>query len=127
MSERKFFICKHCGNIVGMVYDSGVNVVCCGEAMAELVPNTVDAAQEKHVPVVTVDGNLVHVAVGSVEHPMLEAHYIQWIYLETVKGGQRKTLKPGEKPEVTFALTEDDKVVAAYEYCNLHGLWKKEL
>lgn len=127
MSERKFFICKHCGNIVGMVYDSGVNVACCGEAMAELVPNTVDAAQEKHVPVVTVDGNLVHVAVGSVEHPMLEAHYIQWIYLETVKGGQRKTLKPGEKPEVTFALTEDDKAIAAYEYCNLHGLWKKEL
>lgn len=127
MSERKFFVCKHCGNIVGMVYDSGVNVACCGEAMAELVPNTVDAAQEKHVPVVTVDGNLVHVAVGSVEHPMLEAHYIQWIYLETVKGGQRKTLKPGEKPEVTFALTEDDKAIAAYEYCNLHGLWKKEL
>lgn len=127
MSERKFFVCKHCGNIVGMVYDSGVNVACCGEAMAELVPNTVDAAQEKHVPVVTVDGNLVHVAVGSVEHPMLEAHYIQWIYLETVKGGQRKTLKPGEKPEATFALTEDDKAIAAYEYCNLHGLWKKEL
>lgn len=127
MSERKFFVCKHCGNIVGMVYDSGVNVACCGEAMTELVPNTVDAAQEKHVPVVTVDGNLVHVAVGSVEHPMLEAHYIQWIYLETVKGGQRKTLKPGEKPEATFALTEDDKAIAAYEYCNLHGLWKKEL
>lgn len=127
MSERKFFVCKHCGNIVGMVYDSGVNVACCGEAMAELVPNTVDAAQEKHVPVVTVDGNLAHVAVGSVEHPMLEAHYIQWIYLETVKGGQRKTLKPGEKSEATFALTEDDKAIAAYEYCNLHGLWKKDL
>ena len=127
MAERKFFICKHCGNIIGMIYDSGVPVVCCGEPMTELVPNTVDAAVEKHVPVVTVDGSLVHVAIGSAEHPMIDAHYIQWVYLQTAKGGQRKILHPGEKPEVTFALTADDKAVAAYEYCNLHGLWKKEL
>ena len=123
MAQRKFFICKHCGNIVGMVFDAKVPLVCCGEKMAELTPNTVDAAQEKHVPVITVNGNLVHVAIGSAEHPMLDAHYIQWVYLETEKGGQRKELQPGEKPEVTFALTEDDKAVAAYEYCNLHGLW----
>ena len=124
MTERKFFICKHCGNIVGMVHDAGVPLVCCGEKMQELVANTTDGAQEKHVPVVTVDGNKVTVAVGSVEHPMLEAHYIQWIYLETEQGGQRKALKPGDKPAAVFMLTEDDKAVAAYEYCNLHGLWK---
>lgn len=123
MAQRKFFICKHCGNIVGMVFDAKVPLVCCGEKMAELTPNTVDAAQEKRVPVITVEGNLVHVAIGSVDHPMLEEHYIQWVYLETEKGGQRKELHPGEKPVVTFALTEDDKAVAAYEYCNLHGLW----
>lgn len=127
MAERKFFICKHCGNIVGLIHDSGVPLVCCGEKMSELVPNTVEAAHEKHIPVVNVDGNMVHVTIGSVEHPMLEAHYIQWVYLATAKGGQRKVLHPGEKPEVAFALTADDKAVAVYEYCNLHGLWKKEL
>lgn len=124
MTERKFFICKHCGNIVGMIHDAGVPLVCCGEKMQELVANTTDGAQEKHVPVVTVEGNKVTVAVGSVAHPMLDAHYIQWIYLETEQGGQRKALKPGGKPEAVFMLTEDDKAVAAYEYCNLHGLWK---
>ncbi len=123
-SEHKFFVCKKCGNIVGMVHASGVPLVCCGEEMSELTPNTVDAAKEKHVPVVTVSGSTVTVKVGSVDHPMLPEHFIQWIYLETEKGGQRKCLSPGEKPEATFALTADDKAVAAYEYCNLHGLWK---
>ncbi len=127
MAKRKFFICKHCGNIVGMVIDAEVPMTCCGEKMAELVPNTVDAAQEKHVPVVAVEGNLVTVKIGEVAHPMLSEHFINWVYLETEKGGQRKILNPGEAPEVTFALTADDKAVAAYEYCNLHGLWKKEL
>ncbi len=127
MAKRKFFICKHCGNIAGMVIDAEVPMTCCGEKMAELVPNTVDAAQEKHVPVVAVEGNLVTVKIGEVAHPMLSEHFINWVYLETEKGGQRKILNPGEAPEVTFALTADDKAVAAYEYCNLHGLWKKEL
>ena len=127
MAGRKFFICKHCGNIVGMIHDAGVPLVCCGEEMSELVANTTDGAQEKHVPVVTVTGSTVHVAVGSVEHPMLDAHYIQWIYLETEQGGQRKALKPGGKPAATFILTEDDKPVAAYEYCNLHGLWMAKI
>ncbi len=122
-NEPKFFICKHCGNIVGMVRNSGVPVVCCGEEMAELKANTVDAAKEKHVPVITVSGSTVTVKVGSVEHPMTAEHSIQWIYLETAKGAQRKCLSPGEKPEATFAITADDKVLAAYEYCNLHGLW----
>ena len=102
----KFYICKHCGNIIAFAEDKGVPVVCCGEKMSELVPGSVDAAQEKHVPVIEVNGNLVTVTVGSVEHPMLEE----------VDG----------KPEATFALTDGDEVVAAYEYCNLHGLWKAE-
>lgn len=120
---RKFFVCKHCGNMVGLIHDSGVPMVCCGEEMVELVPNTTDGAHEKHVPVACVDGNNVVVNVGSVDHPMIDAHWIQWVYLETDKGGHRKVLHPGEKPRVTFALTEDEKPVAVYEYCNLHGLW----
>ena len=84
--------------------------------------NATDAAREKHVPVVTVEGNTVSVTVGSVEHPMTEEHYITWIYLETEKGGQRKALKPGEAPSATFTLI-DDEPVGVYEYCNLHGLW----
>lgn len=123
----KFYICKHCGNIVGMVNDAGVPLVCCGEKMSELVANTTDAAQEKHVPVVTVDGSLVTVEVGSVAHPMLEEHFIQWIALETEQGNQRKPLAPGAEPKAVFALAPGDKAIAAYEYCNLHGLWKAEL
>ena len=124
--EQKFYICKHCGNIIAKVKDTGVPVICCGEPMSEIVPGTTDAAVEKHVPVWTVENGIVHVKVGSVEHPMLETHSIQWILLETKEGRQRKTLKPGDKPTATFALTEGDEVVAAYEYCNLHGLWKSE-
>lgn len=123
---QKFFRCKHCGNLIGMIHDSGAPLTCCGEEMQELVANTTDAATEKHVPIVTVDGDTVHVAVGSVEHPMTEAHYIQWIYLKTEKGGQRKCLTPSDKPYASFKLV-DDKPVAAYEYCNLHGLWAAEL
>ena len=126
MREVKFFICKHCGNLVGMIFDSGAPLTCCGEKMTELVPNTVDAAQEKHVPVVTIEGDTVTVKVGSVAHPMLPEHYIQWIYIHTEQGGQRKALKPGDKPEATFLLAEGDKLIATYEYCNLHGLWMKE-
>lgn len=91
----------------------------------ELVANTVDAAQEKHVPVIEVSGDEVKVAVGSVEHPSLDAHYIEFIVLVTEGGFQMKWLKPGMKPEATFKVT--DQPVAAYEYCNLHGLWKAEV
>ena len=122
----KFYICEHCKNIVGMVEDAGAPLTCCGQPMKELVANTEDAAHEKHVPVVTVDGNIVTVNVGSVEHPMLDAHYLSWVYLKTDKGGQRKVLNPGEKPEVKFALV-DEKPLEVYEYCNLHGLWKTEV
>ena len=121
----KFYRCEHCGNIVEFVEASGVPVVCCGQPMTELVAGAVDAAVEKHVPVVTVEGNVVKVAVGEVEHPMVEEHFIGWVEIETKKGVQRKYLKPGEKPEVEFVLAADDELVATYEYCNLHGLWKK--
>ena len=126
MCPIHFFYCKHCGNMVGTLFFSGAKMVCCGEEMTELVPNTVDAAKEKHVPVIEVSGSTVTVKVGSVPHPMTEEHSIQWVYLQTTGGGQRKCLKPGDKPEAAFALAEGDKAVAAYAYCNLHGLWKAE-
>ncbi len=120
----KFFVCEKCGNLVEMVKESGVPMMCCGQKMTELIPGTSDGAAEKHVPVCKVEGNTVIVEVGSVEHPMLEEHFIEWIAIETKKGAQRKTLKAGEKPCAAFTLTDDDEVVAAYAYCNLHGLWK---
>lgn len=123
---HKFFICKHCGNLVGLVLNKGVPLICCGEKMMELVPNTVEASKEKHLPVVAVNENTVTVSVGSVPHPMEEAHYIGFIYLETKNGGQRKSLLPGDAPEATFALVADE-AIAVYAYCNLHGLWKTQL
>ena len=123
---NKFYICRHCGNLIGMVNDAGVPMSCCGEKMEMLIPNSVDASNEKHVPVVCIDGDVVHVKVGEVAHPMVEEHFIQWVYLHTERGGQRKSLKPGEAPEVSFTLN-GDKAIAVYEYCNLHGLWVKEI
>ena len=120
----KFYKCNHCGNVIGKVVDSGVPVFCCGQKMEELVPNTTDAAQEKHVPVIEVSGRDVVVKVGSVEHPMLEEHHIAFIVLETNLGTQRKFLDVAGKPEAKFVLAEGEEVVAAYEYCNLHGFWK---
>ena len=124
---KKFYRCDHCGIIVGVVQEGGGTLICCGEPMRALEANTTDAAQEKHVPVVEVNGSLVTVTVGSVAHPMLEEHHIAWIALETDQGMQRKVLAPTGEPKAVFALTEGEKPVAAYEYCNLHGLWKKEL
>ena len=125
-NKNKFYICEHCGNIIGMINDSGVNVVCCGQKMSALVPGTVEASHEKHIPVVEVDGKNVKVTIGSVTHPMAEEHSILWVYLETDKGGHRKCLEVGAAPTVTFAL-EDETPVAAYAYCNLHGLWKTNI
>lgn len=122
--ELKFFRCEHCGNIVEMIEDKGVPVVCCGQIMTELVAGTSDGAREKHVPVYEVNGSTVLVKVGEVAHPMIPEHYIQWIVLQTKNGVQRRELKPGEKPEAIFALCEGDEAVAVYAYCNLHGLWK---
>ena len=120
----KFVKCEVCGKIVAVVKDSACPTKCCGEPMKELVPNTQDGAREKHLPVYKVEGNVVHVVVGEVEHPMLDNHYIEWIILETNKGNQRKQLKPGEKPAADFVLLPGEEVVAVYEYCNLHGLYK---
>ena len=121
----KFLRCDVCGKIVAMVNDcSSCPTKCCGEAMKEIIPNTSDGAAEKHVPVIKVDGKHVVVEVGSVAHPMLDVHYIEWIALETNKGNQRKQLKPGDAPRAEFALLDDEKVVAAYAYCNLHSLFK---
>ena len=126
MKEQKFFICPHCGNIIAMVRASGVPVVCCGEPMKELVANTVEASVEKHLPVLTVEGNLVKVDVGSAAHPMVPEHLIEWISLQTKDGSQIKFLEAGNVPHAVFALSEGDKAVAVYAYCNLHGLWKTE-
>ena len=114
----------HCGNVITKMVDSGVPVVCCGENMVELVPNTSDGAGEKHIPIVAVNGSIVTVNVSTVEHPSIDKHYIQWIAIETENGYQVKNLKPGDKPQAQFVLGEGEKVVAAYDYCNLHGLWK---
>lgn len=127
MFKPRFYHCKKCGNTMGLIEDGGVQVMCCGEPMEELQANTVDAAQEKHVPVATVNGNIVEVNVGSVDHPMLEEHHIEWIYLLSEEGGQRKPLKVGGAPHATFALTETDKPLEVYEYCNLHGLWMAKI
>ena len=120
----KFSKCEICGKIVAMVKETPVETMCCGQAMRELVPGTTDGAAEKHVPVYTLEGNTVKVKVGSVEHPMTDAHHIEWIAIETENGNQRKELKAGDKPEATFALVPRDKVKSVYEYCNIHGLWK---
>ena len=119
----KFFKCEHCGNIIRFVKESGVPVMCCGEKMTELIPGITDGAAEKHVPVVKQTGDTVMVEVGAVEHPMVEAHYIQWITIETTKGCQMIHLEYTDKPHAEFRLAEGEHFVAAYEYCNLHGLW----
>lgn len=126
MCEQRFYICEHCGNIIGMIHSSSVPIICCGEPMKAIEANTVDASKEKHVPVIKTDGNTVTVAIGSVPHPMTEAHHIMWVYLQTEHGGQRKCLNPGDLPAVSFT-TIDDKPVAAYAICNLHGLWMQNI
>lgn len=124
--NAKFYICRRCGNLVEMIHDVGVPVFCCGQKMEPLVPNTVDASGEKHLPVVTVADGVVTVNVGSADHPMLPEHFIEWVYVETENGGQRKALKPGDAPHVSFYIGSD-KPVAVHAYCNLHGLWMTEV
>ena len=121
----KFYVCKTCGNIVTKVKDSAVPVFCCGKAMNELVPGSVDAAQEKHVPIFTIDGSKVFVMVGEVEHPMVPEHFIEWIAIETKLGYQIKYLTPEEKPAASFNIGSQDELIAVYAYCNIHGLWEK--
>ena len=121
MSNKKFLVCEHCGNFVGVIKDSGVPMICCGQPMTVLNANTVDASVEKHTPVVSVDGNKVIATVGSVEHPMVDVHYIEWIYVETNKGGQRKALNPGEAPKAEFVMAVGEVAKAVYAYCA--GCW----
>ena len=120
----KFFKCEKCGKIIALVNEKPCDTICCGEPMKELVANTTDAATEKHVPVYTVEGNIVKVTVGSVEHPMTEEHLIEWVSLQTKQGNHRKVLTAGKEPKVCFAMCDGDEVKAVYAYCNLHGLWK---
>ncbi|MGL6106492.1 desulfoferrodoxin family protein [Romboutsia sp.] len=123
-NEAKFYFCQTCGNIVEEVVNNGPKLFCCGKAMEEIVANSQEAATEKHIPVVKVEGNLVNVEVGSVIHPMTEGHYIGWVYLITNEGTQMKHLSIDKEPKVQFAITEGETVKEVYAYCNLHGLWK---
>jgi len=122
----KFYICKTCGNIITKVKDASVPVSCCGKAMEELVAGSVEASVEKHVPLYTLDNNKIFVFVGEAEHPMQAEHYIEWIAVETDAGVQLKYLSPEDKPAASFRIGRQDKLIAVYAYCNLHGLWKKE-
>ena len=126
MCETKFYICEKCGNLVGVIRDGRVPMMCCGQKMTKIEAGTVEASREKHIPVAVIEGDKVIVTVGSVEHPMVPEHSIEWVYLQTDKGGQRKCLNAGEAPKAVFALA-DEKPVAVYAYCNLHGLWKTEI
>ena len=123
----KIVKCAGCGKMAAIIKDSACPTKCCGEPMQELIANTTEAAFEKHIPSVSVSGKNVIVRVGEVDHPMIPEHYIEWVLLETKEGRQRKALEPGSEPAVSFALTEADEPVAVYAYCNLHGLWKKDL
>lgn len=124
--NNRFRICRTCGNLIGMLHDSGAPLTCCGQPMDVLTPNTTEAAGEKHLPVASLDGDLLTVNVGSVDHPMLAEHYIPWIYVQTQHGGMRKALNPGDAPRATFCL-KGDKALSVYAYCNLHGLWMTEV
>lgn len=125
--ELKFFKCKKTGTIVERIIENCDALVCCGEDMKLLKANSSDGAGEKHVPAVTVDGNVVTVNVGSVAHPMTDEHHIAFVVLVTEKTVQRVDLPHTGEPVAVFTLGSDDKALAAYEYCNLHGLWVAEI
>ena len=127
MAKTLFYRCAGCGNFVMMIGEkTACTPKCCGETMEYLEPGKTDGAREKHIPDVKIEGDKVFVQVGSVAHPMLDAHYIQFICLETENGVQIRYLKPGQEPKAEFSLN-GEKPVAVYEYCNLHGLWVTEL
>lgn len=119
----KFYLCEHCKNLIEKIDDKGVPVVCCGQPMKELVLNTTEASEEKHLPDIHAEEGVVTVQIGTVPHPMIQEHFIEWVQLETDKGIQRKRLKAGDEPVVTFYIG-DEKPIAAWAYCNIHGLWK---
>ena len=127
--EVKFYFCKECGNVLVPAVDSGVYPVCCGEKMGLLVPGQTDAAVEKHVPVVARegDGNHIEVKVGEVAHPMADEHYIQFVVLAHGKRFYCHKFAPGDEPAARFSIKDNSVPILAYEYCNLHGLWKAEV
>lgn len=121
--EMKFYQCTICGQIAAIVKETGVPLVCCGQEMNELIPGSVDASVEKHVPMIEIDGDKIIVTVGSTPHPMTKEHHIEWVSLQSRFGNQRKALKPGMEPKVCFRVCEGDEILSVYAYCNLHGLW----
>ena len=123
----KFYVCETCGKIITMIKSTSVPTMCCGKKMEEIIPGTIEASVEKHLPVASVNDNIVEVSVGAVEHPMLDAHYIEWICVETNLGSQIKYLSPNSEPKAVFALADGETATAVYAYCNLHGLWKSEI
>lgn len=124
--DIKLYYCKHCGKVIAIMEDSGTPTICCGEEMMELRAGKTDGTLEKHVPVISRKGNLVTVTIGAVEHPMESDHFIKWIILQTDKGIQRKRLRPGQAPMAHFVIMDDEVICAAYDYCNIHKLWKTE-
>lgn len=124
---KKFFQCEICGKIVQVESDGKGSLQCCGKPMTEMTANSKEAAVEKHIPEVSAHDNTISVVVGSVLHPATEAHHIDWIYLESQNGGQFRHLNPLEEPKAEFVLAAGDQAKAVYAYCNLHGLWVKEL
>lgn len=122
--EMKFYQCETCGQMVAIVKKKGCPIMCCGKPMKEIIPGTTDASVEKHVPVWEIKDGKVFVSVGSVAHPMIPEHYIEWVSLQTKQGNQRKALQPADEPKVCFSICEGDEVEAVYAYCNLHSLWK---
>ena len=124
-NNNRFYICEHCGNIVEMVNNAGVPLMCCGQKMTALEAGTVEASREKHIPAVSVNGSTVSVNVGSVEHPMTEEHYIEWVCMETEHGIQYAHLDPDDKPRAKFSVCDGDEIRAVYAFCNQHDLWRK--
>lgn len=122
--KQKFYKCTVCGQIIAMVKQTAIPVMCCGKPMQEIIAGTTEASVEKHVPQYVVENGVVKVNIGSVDHPMIAEHYIEWVSLQTNNGNQRKALKPNNKPYVEFLIAPTDRVEAVYAYCNLHGLWK---
>ena len=120
----KLFKCSKCGNIIYAINDKCEGITCCGEDVKLLKAGTVDAAKEKHIPVVSVNNNIVEVNVGEVDHPMTEEHYIEFVVLETNKGVRINHLTPNSKPHTSFVLEDNEELISTYAYCNLHGLWK---
>ena len=123
----KFYRCNKCGQLVGMIRKTNIPMICCGEDMEEILPYTDEkGVGEKHIPYYRLKGSRLTVYIGSEPHPMTSDHYIEWVAIVTNKGNQRKCLKPGDAPIVTFCLEKDEKVKEIYAYCNIHSLWLKE-